>query len=93
MSVACDFQVKPWEELLPSVAKGEVDAAIAGHVVSARALKQVDFTDRYFHTAARFAGRRDGFGRASAVARRGRHDQTLFGRTVRTQPRVAICRR
>lgn len=60
LSVACDFQVRPWEELLPAAAKGEVDAVIAGHVVSAKALKLVDFTDRYFHTASRFAGRRDG---------------------------------
>jgi polar amino acid transport system substrate-binding protein len=60
MSVACDIQVRPWEELLTAAAKGEADAVIAGHVVSAKALKQVDFTDRYFHTAARFAGRRDG---------------------------------
>ncbi len=60
MNVACDLQVKAWEELLPAAAKGEVDAVIAGHVVTARALRQVDFTDRYFHTAARFAGRRDG---------------------------------
>ncbi len=60
MSVACDIQTRPWEELLGAAAKGEVDAVIAAHVVSAKALKQVDFTDRYFHTAARFAGRRDG---------------------------------
>ena len=60
MNVACDIQVKAWEELLPAAAKGEVDAVIAGHVVTAKALRQVDFTDRYFHTAARFAGRRDG---------------------------------
>jgi polar amino acid transport system substrate-binding protein len=60
MSVACDIQTKPWEDLLGAAARGEVDAVIAAHVVSAKALKQVDFTDRYFHTAARFAGRRDG---------------------------------
>jgi polar amino acid transport system substrate-binding protein len=60
LNVACDIQVRNWDELLPSVARGEVDAVLAGHVVSARALKTVDFTDRYFHTAARFAGRRDG---------------------------------
>lgn len=60
MSVACDIQTRQWEELLGAAAKGEVDAVIAAHVVSAKALMQVDFTDRYFHTAARFAGRRDG---------------------------------
>ena len=60
MSVACDIQVRPWEDLLGAAQRGEADAVIAGHVVSAKSLKQVDFTDRYFHTAARFAGRKDG---------------------------------
>jgi polar amino acid transport system substrate-binding protein len=60
LSVTCDIQVRKWEELLPAIAKGEGDAVIASHVVTAKALRMVDFTDRYFHTAARFAGRRDG---------------------------------
>ena len=60
LTVTCDIQVRRWEELLPAVAKGEGDAVIASHVVTAKALRTVDFTDRYFHTAARFAGRRDG---------------------------------
>ncbi len=60
LTVTCDIQVRKWEELLPAVAKGEGDAVIASHVVTAKALRTVDFTDRYFHTAARFAGRRDG---------------------------------
>lgn len=59
LTVTCDIQVRNWDELLPAAAKGEGDAVIAGHVVTAKALKTVDFTDRYFHTAARFAGRRD----------------------------------
>ncbi len=60
LTVTCDIQVRNWDELLPAVAKGEGDAVIAGHVVTAKALRSIDFTDRYFHTAARFAGRRDG---------------------------------
>jgi polar amino acid transport system substrate-binding protein len=60
LNVTCDIQVKAWEALLPAAAKGEADAVIAGHIVSSKALKSVDFTDRYFHTAARFSGRREG---------------------------------
>ena len=60
LNVPCDIQVKPWEELLPAIARGEADAAIAGHVVSARALRSVAFTDRYFNMAARFAGPKSG---------------------------------
>ena len=60
LTVTCDIQVRPWDDLLTSVFKSDADAVIAGHVVTAKALKFVDFTDRYFHTAARFAARRDG---------------------------------
>ena len=47
-----------WPELLPALRRGEADAVIASHAVSANALKAVDFTDRYYHTPARFAGKR-----------------------------------
>ncbi|MGE0630032.1 MAG: transporter substrate-binding domain-containing protein, partial [Hyphomicrobiaceae bacterium] len=35
-------------------------AVIAGHIVTSRALAQVEFTERYFHTPGRFVGRRGG---------------------------------
>jgi len=60
MGVTCDIQARPWEELLPTLERGQADAVIAGHVVTAAALARVEFTDRYFHTAARFAGRFEG---------------------------------
>jgi polar amino acid transport system substrate-binding protein len=60
VGAACDIQVRPWEELLSAMNRGEADAVIASHAVSAPALGMVDFTDRYFHTPGRFAGRRDG---------------------------------
>ena len=56
--VACDVQVRPWDELMLALNRGEADAVIAGHTISARLLRSVDFTDLYFHTPARFAGRR-----------------------------------
>ncbi len=58
-SVACDVQVRPWDELMIALNRGDADAVIAGHSISSRLLRSVDFTDRYFHTPARFAGRRD----------------------------------
>ena len=48
----------PWPELLPALRRGEADAVIASHAISANALKAIDFTDRYYHTPARFAGKR-----------------------------------
>jgi polar amino acid transport system substrate-binding protein len=60
VNAACDVQAKPWEDLLQALQRGEADGVIAAHVVSAQALKQVDFTDRYFHFPARFTGKRGG---------------------------------
>lgn len=59
IGAACDLKARPWEELLPALARGEADAVIASHVVDGRALAQVDFSDRYFHMPGRFAARRD----------------------------------
>jgi polar amino acid transport system substrate-binding protein len=58
LSAACDIQVRAWSEMLPALKRGEADAVIASHAVSAAALKAFDFTDRYYHTPARFAGKR-----------------------------------
>jgi polar amino acid transport system substrate-binding protein len=58
LAAACDIQVRAWQELLPALRRGEADAVIASHAVSANALKVVDFSDRYYHTPARFAGKR-----------------------------------
>jgi polar amino acid transport system substrate-binding protein len=58
LNAACDIQVRPWDLLLPALARGEAEAVIASHVVSAGALRAVDFTDRYYFTPARFAGKR-----------------------------------
>jgi polar amino acid transport system substrate-binding protein len=57
-NATCEFQVRPWEELIPALNKGEADAVIAGHTVSAKLLRTADATDSYFHTPGRFAGRR-----------------------------------
>lgn len=58
LAAACDIQVRAWPELLPALRRGEADAVIASHAISANALKAVDFTDRYYNTPARFAGKR-----------------------------------
>jgi polar amino acid transport system substrate-binding protein len=58
LTAACDIQAKPWNDLPNAVKRGEADAIIASHTVSARILQQLDVSDRYYHTPARFAGRR-----------------------------------
>lgn len=57
LSTSCDIKVRPWEELFAGLRSGEADAVIAAHRVTGAALSQVNFTDRYFYTPGRFAGR------------------------------------
>ena len=59
LAAACDIQVRAWSELLTALRRGEADAVIASHAVSTTALRAVDFTDRYYHTPARFAAKRN----------------------------------
>jgi polar amino acid transport system substrate-binding protein len=60
LGAACDIQVRPWAELLAALKKGEADAVIASHTASPNALKAVDFSDPYYFTPGRFAGKRGG---------------------------------
>lgn len=57
LDTACDIKVRPWEELMPALKRGEADAVIASHAITPDALASVDFTDRYFYTPGRFAGK------------------------------------
>ncbi len=57
VGAACDIKVRPWEELLIALKRGDADAVIAAHRVTAGTLADVDFTDRYFYTPGRFAAR------------------------------------
>lgn len=57
VGAACDIKVRPWEELLQGLKRGDADAVIAAHRVTAGTLAEVDFSDRYFYTPGRFAGK------------------------------------
>jgi polar amino acid transport system substrate-binding protein len=106
LAAACDIQVRPWSELLPALRRGETDAVIASHAVSASALQAVDFTDRYYNTPARFAGKRDGVhlevtpdgleGKKIAVAKGTAHEaylRTFFrDSTIRAYPTPELAR-
>ncbi len=56
---ACDIQIKPWDELMLALRRGETDAVIAGQQVTAKALQSADFSAPYMFTPGRFAVRRD----------------------------------
>jgi len=55
LSVTCDVRARPWEELIPAIERGEADALIAGHAMTAAHLARLDFTQSYFNLPARFA--------------------------------------
>jgi polar amino acid transport system substrate-binding protein len=86
LAATCDVQVRPWADLIGAVKRGEADAVVASHVVSARLLQDVAVTDRYYHTPARFVGLRGGAfditpsgldGRRIAVAKGSAHEAFL----------------
>ena len=54
----CDIQVRPWAELVPALVKGDADAIIASLKIGPKVLSAIDFSDRYYHTPARFVARR-----------------------------------
>lgn len=58
-AATCDIKPSPWTELMPALARGDADAVIAGHAVLPEALDKVEFSDRYFFMAARFAARKE----------------------------------
>jgi polar amino acid transport system substrate-binding protein len=45
--------------LLPALKRGDADAVVAGHMVTAATLKTADFSTPYLHTPGRFAARRE----------------------------------
>jgi polar amino acid transport system substrate-binding protein len=97
IGAACDIRVRPWDELLVALKRGEADAIIAGHAVTADALRDVEFTDRYFYTPGRFAAKIETekveitpdqlYNRSIAVARGTPHEAFLktFFRDSRVQ--------
>lgn len=59
LQATCDIKMRPWAELMLALKRGEADAVVAGHTITAQALVDFEFTDRYLHTPGRFAGQRD----------------------------------
>lgn len=57
LSVSCEINAAEWNTLIPSLKNNEADAIIASLAISAKSLSEVDFTNRYYSTSARFVGR------------------------------------
>lgn len=53
--VECDVRAADWAQLVPALENGEADALIASIRENENSLADLDFTDAYYHTPARFA--------------------------------------
>ncbi len=58
LEVQCEVNSVAWDDLIPSLDKGDADAAIASIRITAEALEKADFTSRYYATPARFVARK-----------------------------------
>jgi polar amino acid transport system substrate-binding protein len=58
LEVQCEIEATNWSDLIPTLDRGEADAAIASIRITAESLKEADFTSRYYATPARFVARK-----------------------------------
>jgi polar amino acid transport system substrate-binding protein len=58
LRLTCEFSARPWDDLMPALERGEVDAVIAGINVTEDAVETADFTGAYYRSLGRFAVRR-----------------------------------
>ena len=59
LEVQCEINATNWNDLVPTLDRGEADAAIASIRITAEALQEADFTSRYYATPARFVARKE----------------------------------
>jgi polar amino acid transport system substrate-binding protein len=99
LSALCDIQVRPWDDLLAILRRGEADAVVASHAITPRLLTDFSVSDRYYYTPGRFVGRRDAppveaitpaslEGRRIGVARGTSHEAYLRAFFTSSQVRV-----
>lgn len=59
LAVPCEISTAEWNALIPALKNNEADAVMASVKISAKALAEVDFTNRYYATPARFVAKID----------------------------------
>jgi polar amino acid transport system substrate-binding protein len=57
LGVTCEITAADWNTLIPSLNNNEADAILASLAISSKSVGQVDFTNRYYSTPARFAAK------------------------------------
>src|SRR5919199_2562960 len=79
LKLECTIQPRDWDSLIPSLKSGEADAVIAGIAITARARREVDFSDRYLQNPARFVARNGAALDPSADLLAGKHVGVVGG--------------
>jgi polar amino acid transport system substrate-binding protein len=57
LGVTCEVTSAEWNTLIPSLKNNEADAVLASLAISAKSVGEVEFTNRYYSTPARFAAK------------------------------------
>jgi lysine-arginine-ornithine-binding protein len=78
MKAKCEFMAQDWDGIIPALKAKKYDAIVASMSITEERKKQVDFTDKYYQTPARFATKK--VGGFSAVT-----PEALKGKTVGAQ--------
>lgn len=55
----CTFVQRDWDQIQDSLLRKEVDAIVASMSITVSRKQRMEFTNRYYHTAARFIGAED----------------------------------
>jgi polar amino acid transport system substrate-binding protein len=59
LSIPCEINTAEWNSLLPALKNDEADAVVASVAIREKTLAEVDFTERYYATPARFVAKMD----------------------------------
>jgi polar amino acid transport system substrate-binding protein len=57
LDISCEINVVNWDTMTATLKSGDADAAIASIAINAKSLEDLDFTDSYYDTPARFAAK------------------------------------
>lgn len=57
IQASCTFVQRDWDQIQDSLLRKEVDAIVASMSITVSRKQRMEFTNRYYHTAARFVGR------------------------------------
>lgn len=57
LQVTCEVNAAAWDNIIPSLKSKEADAAVASIAITPKSLTELEFSDKYYETPARFAAR------------------------------------